>query len=104
MQIERHCHREKGMSCLLHLPFRWCPFRVFSSSFFPNLSLFLKPEKRHRPEPTLSLRKVRDPNGICRMRVRVTSLPNVLRAQWAVGGLSARQKGLAAKWGRSQPS
>lgn len=25
-------------------------------------------------------------------------------AQWAVGGLSARQKGLASEWGKSQPS
>lgn len=32
------------------------------------------------------------------------SSPNVLCAQWAVGGLSARQKGLAAERGESQPS
>lgn len=108
MQIERHCHREKGMSCLLHLPFRWCPFSVFLffPFPFPNLSPLPKPEKRHQPEPTPSSRKVRGSSGmrLCHARAHVTSLPNVLRAQWAVGGLSARQKGLAAKWGRSQPS
>lgn len=31
-------------------------------------------------------------------------VPLVSCAQWAVGGLSARQKGLASEWGKSQPS
>lgn len=35
---------------------------------------------------------------------RTLPIPQVSCAQWAVGGLSARQKGLASEWGKSQPS
>lgn len=104
MQIERQCHREKEMSCLLHLPFRLLPFTAFLSfPFYPNLKEMIS--HIH----LLLYMKSMTTDRTCQMRQYISmrvydSSPNVLHAQWAVGGLSARQKGSAAEWGESQAS
>lgn len=52
-QIERQCHREKGMSPRLHLPFRLLPFIAF-----PSLCLLFKPERNHQSHSPPPLHEV----------------------------------------------
>ena len=55
VQIERQCHREKEMSCLLHLPFRLLPFIASLS-----LSLLFKPERNDQSHSPPTLHEVDD--------------------------------------------
>ncbi len=55
VQIERQCHREKEMSCLLHLPFRLLPFIAFLI-----LSLLFKPERNDHSHSPPILHEVND--------------------------------------------
>lgn len=102
VQIERQCHMEKEMSCLLQGPFKLLPFTAL-------LNVFLYPDQKHSVTSTFILSTVSDewqyPSGRSAQFSGVDhSSPNILRAQWAAGGLSARQKGSATEWVESQAS
>ena len=92
------------MSCLLHLPFRLLPFIAFLSFLFhSNLREMISHIHLAFDVKSTTTDRTRRTHQYISVHVYDSS-PNVLRAQWAVGGLSARQKGSAAEWGESQAS
>lgn len=95
------------MSCLLHLPFRLLPILSLPHAFpfYSNLKEMISHIALLLYMKAVTNMTRQMGSGTVHLDARKYDFsPNVLRAQWAVGGLSARQKGSAAERGESQAS